>query len=45
MSWQIVPDELLDAMSGSDAEKAHKATQAMLQMKKFDLAALRLAMA
>ena len=43
VSWQIVPDELLEAMSQPDAEKARRATAAMMQMKKLDLAALRAA--
>jgi len=45
VSWQIVPTELLEALSGPDAEKARRATEAMMQMKKIDLEVLREAMA
>jgi predicted 3-demethylubiquinone-9 3-methyltransferase (glyoxalase superfamily) len=39
--WQIVPTELGEMMSDPDPEKARRLTEAMLQMKKLDLAALR----
>jgi predicted 3-demethylubiquinone-9 3-methyltransferase (glyoxalase superfamily) len=44
VSWQIVPQELLDALGGPDPERVRKATAAMMQMKKIDLGALRRAM-
>jgi predicted 3-demethylubiquinone-9 3-methyltransferase (glyoxalase superfamily) len=41
LSWQVVPSELIDVLTGPDAAKAERATKAFLQMKKFDLAKLR----
>jgi predicted 3-demethylubiquinone-9 3-methyltransferase (glyoxalase superfamily) len=41
VSWQIVPVTLFEMMSGADKEKTGRAMQAMLQMKKLDLPALR----
>jgi predicted 3-demethylubiquinone-9 3-methyltransferase (glyoxalase superfamily) len=41
VSWQIVPVALFEMMSGADKEKSGRAMQAMLQMKKLDLPALR----
>jgi len=41
VSWQIVPTALFEMMSGPDKEKSGRAMQAMLQMKKLDLPALR----
>ncbi|HEX2981014.1 MAG TPA: VOC family protein [Anaerolineaceae bacterium] len=40
LSWQIVPAQLVELMSDPDSEKARRVTQAMLQMKKIDIAAL-----
>jgi predicted 3-demethylubiquinone-9 3-methyltransferase (glyoxalase superfamily) len=37
VSWQIVPSALNEMMSDKDPEKARKATEAMLKMKKFDM--------
>jgi predicted 3-demethylubiquinone-9 3-methyltransferase (glyoxalase superfamily) len=45
LSWQVVASEFLDMITGPDAEAAARATAAMLQMKKFDIAALRKAYA
>jgi predicted 3-demethylubiquinone-9 3-methyltransferase (glyoxalase superfamily) len=40
LSWQVVPVVLLDMMSDPDREKSGRAMEAMLQMKKLDIAAL-----
>lgn len=41
VSWQIVPNELVELLNSPDADKARKAGAAMLKMKKIDLEALR----
>lgn len=41
VSWQVVPGELAELLSSPDADKARKASAAMLKMKKIDLEALR----
>jgi predicted 3-demethylubiquinone-9 3-methyltransferase (glyoxalase superfamily) len=41
VSWQIVPTILVDLMTDKDTERAKKVTQAMFQMKKLDIAALK----
>ena len=41
VSWQVVPDQLMELMSDPDPEKGRKAFAAMLQMKKIDLTALQ----
>lgn len=41
LSWQISPVALDEMMQSGDQEKIDRVTQAFLQMKKFDLAALR----
>jgi predicted 3-demethylubiquinone-9 3-methyltransferase (glyoxalase superfamily) len=41
VSWQIVPNALGELMGDPDPEKANRVTQALLQMKKLDIAALR----
>jgi predicted 3-demethylubiquinone-9 3-methyltransferase (glyoxalase superfamily) len=43
VSWQIVPVQLAEYMSDPDPEKAGRTMQAMLQMKKLDIAALKAA--
>ena len=43
VSWQVVPTLLIEMLSGPDAAKAQRATKAMLQMKKLDIEALKLA--
>lgn len=40
VSWQIVPKALHDMMKHPDRERARRVTEAMLQMKKFDIARL-----
>jgi predicted 3-demethylubiquinone-9 3-methyltransferase (glyoxalase superfamily) len=41
LSWQIVPAELPVLMADPDPEKARRVTEAMLQMSKLDVEALR----
>ncbi|MEU6012928.1 VOC family protein [Streptomyces sp. NPDC047515] len=41
VSWQVVPDALIDLISDRDATKAARTTAAMMAMKKLDIAALR----
>ena len=41
LSWQIVPSGLSELLNGTDAEGSRRAMQAMLQMKKLDLAKMR----
>jgi predicted 3-demethylubiquinone-9 3-methyltransferase (glyoxalase superfamily) len=43
VSWQVVPTQLIQFLSDPDPEKSRKAMQAMLKMKKIDLAALQTA--
>ncbi len=45
VSWQVTPTALIDMVSDPDPAKASRTTAAMLQMVKFDLAALRRAYA
>ena len=40
VSWQVVPTILAELLEDPDREKAGRAMKAMLQMKKFDIAAL-----
>ena len=40
LSWQVVPTALLEMMTDPDQEKADRTMEAMLQMKKLDLAEL-----
>ena len=42
-SWQIVPTALFELMGDPDPDRSQRATQAMLGMRKFDIAALRAA--
>lgn len=39
-SWQITPKRLLDLMADPDPERARKAMQAMMTMRKIDIATL-----
>jgi predicted 3-demethylubiquinone-9 3-methyltransferase (glyoxalase superfamily) len=41
LCWQVTPANIGELLLGKDAEGASRATQAMLQMKKLDIAALR----
>ena len=41
LSWQIIPTELYGLLGDPDAGRAQRATQAMLQMQKIDLAEMR----
>jgi len=43
LSWQIVPTELEEVLGDPDPERAARATEAMLQMRKLDLDAMRAA--
>jgi predicted 3-demethylubiquinone-9 3-methyltransferase (glyoxalase superfamily) len=40
VSWQVIPDALIDMIGDPDPEKAARTTQAMLSMGKLDIAAL-----
>ena len=40
VSWQVIPDGLVELLADSDPEKAKRATEAMLSMKKLDIAAI-----
>src|SRR3954447_10184011 len=40
LSWQVVPDRLIDMISDADQEKAARTTKAFMAMSKFDIAAL-----
>ena len=41
LSWQIVPGILVKLMADKDPEKAGRVMQAMLKMKKIDIASLK----
>jgi predicted 3-demethylubiquinone-9 3-methyltransferase (glyoxalase superfamily) len=41
LSWQIIPTVLIELLQDPDPAKAGRVMQAMLQMKKIDIAALR----
>jgi predicted 3-demethylubiquinone-9 3-methyltransferase (glyoxalase superfamily) len=41
LCWQVMPAKIAELMQGKDAEGAQRAMQAMLQMKKLDIATLR----
>ena len=41
LSWQIVPVQLMQHISGPDAAKASRVMQAMLTMKKIDIPTLK----
>jgi predicted 3-demethylubiquinone-9 3-methyltransferase (glyoxalase superfamily) len=41
VSWQVVPDVLIEMLHDKEAEKSKRVMQAMLQMKKIDIGALK----
>lgn len=41
LSWQITPNALIEMLQDKDAEKSKRVMQAMLQMKKIDIGALK----
>ncbi|MGW6714606.1 VOC family protein [Streptomyces globisporus] len=41
VSWQVIPNELQQLVTGPDKERAQRATKAMLRMTKLDVQALR----
>ncbi len=41
VSWQVVPAVLADLLNDPDAEKSQRVMKAMLQMRKFDIGALK----
>ena len=41
VSWQVVPTALSELLADRDPERARRATEAMLKMKKLDIDALR----
>jgi predicted 3-demethylubiquinone-9 3-methyltransferase (glyoxalase superfamily) len=43
LSWQVVPHNIWSYLGGSDAEGSQRAMQAMMKMKKFDIAAMKAA--
>jgi predicted 3-demethylubiquinone-9 3-methyltransferase (glyoxalase superfamily) len=45
VSWQIVPTALGAMMKDADRDRARRVTEAMLKMKKFDIARLEQAYA
>jgi predicted 3-demethylubiquinone-9 3-methyltransferase (glyoxalase superfamily) len=45
VSWQVVPDRLIEMISDPDQEKASRTTKAFMAMGKFDIAALEKAYA
>jgi predicted 3-demethylubiquinone-9 3-methyltransferase (glyoxalase superfamily) len=45
LSWQIVPDVLLELLQDSDSQKSQRVMKAMLQMKKLDIEGLKRAAA
>jgi predicted 3-demethylubiquinone-9 3-methyltransferase (glyoxalase superfamily) len=41
VSWQVFPEELIQLTTDPDQERAQRATQAMLQMRRIDMAEIR----
>ena len=40
VSWQIVPDRMLELLADADPDRARRAMEAMLEMKRIDIAAV-----
>ena len=40
VSWQIVPNRMIEIMTGADKDAANRATAAMMTMRKIDIAAI-----
>lgn len=45
LSWQIIPDRLMELIRDPDPDRSHRAVQAMLEMKKIDIGAIEAAAA
>ena len=45
LSWQIIPDRLVELIRDPDPDRSHRAVQAMLEMKKIDIGAIEAAAA
>jgi predicted 3-demethylubiquinone-9 3-methyltransferase (glyoxalase superfamily) len=45
LSWQVIPEALIRYLGDPDRERADRVTQAMLEMRKIDVAALHRAAA
>ena len=43
LSWQVVPNRLIELITSSEGAKAKRVTEAMFKMKKIDIAALEAA--
>jgi predicted 3-demethylubiquinone-9 3-methyltransferase (glyoxalase superfamily) len=43
LSWQVIPEGMMDVIRSDDPERTQRAMQAMFSMKKLDLAALKAA--
>jgi predicted 3-demethylubiquinone-9 3-methyltransferase (glyoxalase superfamily) len=41
LSWQVVPRILVEMINDPDPERSQRAVSAMLEMKKFDIAAIK----
>jgi predicted 3-demethylubiquinone-9 3-methyltransferase (glyoxalase superfamily) len=41
LSWQVVPTGMVELLSDADRGKANRAMEAMMQMKKIDIAAIK----
>ena len=41
LSWQVIPSELMDLQKNPDPERAQRAFQAMLRMRRIDIAEIR----
>ena len=41
VSWQVIPAELMSLLSDPDPDRAQRAIQAMLQMRRIDIAEIK----